>query len=457
MSDINIELITGRSGTPHIASEDVGAFNASIWSNDEYVLPEGLKLNYEIIDNNTIRIYDGDGVMQGRHFRIPSNTYKDVSIENGTVSMKRNDLIVARYVKNNDTAVEECILHVIKGTAGSTAVDPEYTHGDIVYDGDLINEMPLYRVSLDGSNISSVTQLFTIVSKSIYESIIELDANKKTINDNLKHAYNSIPRYKDITKYVNDGTIWDRIAGNNGFKPYEDIFVGDYIKMSRAITCPSSYDSTTGSQYVTVASCGGMSGNGDTAFTKNHLVMVPGKGLEGEQHFGRQAMNSSHTTSGGYKGSNMHNSILGAVVSSGSTSSNATINQQLYAEFGSHLQTTRELLSNAMNSSLTNRFGSSGGASSGWEWVSCQAVLMSEVEVYGSVVWSSSGYDTGNACHQLELFKLHKNAVNNRSAYYWLKDVASASYFCNVSDVGRATSAGAGDSYVYVRPRFILA
>ena len=82
---------------------------------------------------------------------------------------------------------------------------------------------------------------------------------------------------------------------------------------------------------------------------------------------------------------------------------------------------------------------------------------MSEVEVYGSTVWSSSGFDTGTACMQLPLFARDKACINNRSSYYWLKDVATASYFCLVYDSGRAGYRGAGIAALYVRPRFNLA
>ena len=82
---------------------------------------------------------------------------------------------------------------------------------------------------------------------------------------------------------------------------------------------------------------------------------------------------------------------------------------------------------------------------------------MSEVEVYGATVWSSSGYDTGTACMQLPLFAKDKACINNRSAYYWLKDVATASYFCRVGDRGYAYYDNAGGAYDYVRPRFNLA
>lgn len=152
----------------------------------------------------------------------------------------------------------------------------------------------------------------------------------------------------------------------------------------------------------------------------------------------------------------MHTATLGEVVSAGSTASGATINQQLYAEFGSHLKTTRELLSNEMTATLNNRYGSAGGASSGWAWTSCQACLMSEVEVYGSTVWSSSGYDTGSACKQLPLFVFSKKAITNRSSYYWLKDVASSVRFAFVYNTGFANYYDANGKSGYVRPRFVI-
>ena len=51
----------------------------------------------------------------------------------------------------------------------------------------------------------------------------------------------------------------------------------------------------------------------------------------------------------------------------------------------------------------------------------------------------------------------NKQSINNRSAWYWLKDVASASSFCHCYDGGGANYDGAGFSNGYVRPRFVIA
>lgn len=230
--------------------------------------------------------------------------------------------------------------------------------------------------------------------------------------------------------------------------------------MSRVISA-KSLDSTmqlNGTDWVTIASIGGLAHNGDNMdLTPNHLVMVPGKGFGGTQHFGRSRMNPTNTTEGGYKASEMNMKVIGAVATSGSTAADATINQQLYAEFGAHLKKTRELMSNKINATGTNRFGTANGCANGCEWTDAQAILMSEVELYGSIVWSSSGYDTGNANHQLELFANSKSAINNHSAWYWLKDVASASYFCRSNRNGNSDYSDAFNATGYFRPRFVIA
>ena len=185
--------------------------------------------------------------------------------------------------------------------------------------------------------------------------------------------------------------------------------------------------------------------------------MVPGQGFGGVQHFGRSRMNSTDTTANGYKASEMNTATLGAVVNAGATGATATINQQLYAEFGAHLQTTREIVTNSINTTGYNRWGTAGGCSSNWEWISVQAILMSEVEVYGSTVWSSSGYDTGNANRQLPLFVFSKQAQTNRSGWWWLKDIASSARFCDAGNLGLSRYSDASYAGGYVRPRFILA
>ena len=98
-----------------------------------------------------------------------------------------------------------------------------------------------------------------------------------------------------------------------------------------------------------------------------------------------------------------------------------------------------KLYSNAVNTSGYNRFGSAGGCSSSWAWYENQEICaLSEVQVYGSIVWSSSGYDTGEACRQLDVFRVYNMNEIFGNEYPWLRDVSSASYACIVDYYGVA-------------------
>jgi len=300
---------------------------------------------------------------------------------------------------------------------------------------------------------------------------------------------------KNITSYISAITNYDYgnlskiVRGTNGYLPLEDIYAGDYFEMSHTISAPhagtndsslhNAYQNnfaTEGTKWVTIAGINTLMNNGDSNIVNYpHLVLVPGKGETNEKnHFGQHWMNKTNITTGGYAGSIMHKSVLGkytdettnGAIESGTGSFLAnnqigttyvSINSQLKAEFGSHLKTTNELLSNAVTNTLYNRFGSATGASSKWGWFNCQSVLMSEVEVYGSIVWSSSGYDIAHANVQLPLFKYSKACANNRSSWYWLKAVTSSTHFADCSSSGDASDIGAGNENSYVRPRFVIA
>ena len=331
------------------------------------------------------------------------------------------------------------------------------------YDGLIIpRSYSEYINKTDAATLSQALQLSGVMSNSPTKDS-SLPVKSGGVWNAIHAIFHNIPRVtpKDITSYYHDGSLWNRIAGTGGYSLFEDIYPGDYIKMSRAISAyeRTGQHQTTGSQYVTIAGLDTMMNNGDqeSGVNYHHAVMVAGQGFGGTQHFGRSRMNATNTTEGGYKASEMNTLVLGEVTSTGSTAADATINQQLYAEFGSHLKTTFELVSNAVNATGYNRFGSATGCASDWAWISAQAVLMSEIEVYGATVWSSSGYDTGNANVQLPLFAFSKQAQNNRSAYWWLKNIASAAYFCFADSIGHACYNHASYADFGVRPRFIIA
>lgn len=138
-------LVTGKRGTDHITSAQVGAINAAMMGDGVY-LSEGFEVT--MTNANTASIKPGVIIINGRASVIETTT--TLTIQSGMTARNRNDLIVARYVKDSSSLTEETQLKVITGTpTTATASDPVYTKGNIL-DGALVVEAPLYRVEIRG-------------------------------------------------------------------------------------------------------------------------------------------------------------------------------------------------------------------------------------------------------------------------------------------------------------------
>lgn len=159
---MGIELVTGFTGKVHISSLDVAKFNAGALGPGEYVFAgvKDDKLKATMASSNKVHISSGNAMMQGRHFWVDAAGV-DLTVQTGTQGQKRNDLVVARYAKNASTGVESVSLVVIKGTPTTgTPADPSYTRGDILNGNALTNDMPLWRIPLNGITVGTPVQLF---------------------------------------------------------------------------------------------------------------------------------------------------------------------------------------------------------------------------------------------------------------------------------------------------------
>lgn len=185
-----MEIITGYTGKPHVTSEQDRDVNIGVVGEGSYVLQTGMQLAAEVSSNNEIKIRDGVLMHQGCTASIKKNTYDSLIIINGSQGMKRIDLIVARYEKNQDNGTESLDLKVIQGTpAESTPTVPEYTEGDIQA-GDYVADMPMYQVIIDGLNITEV--------KKVFEVAPDIGALKKEIAE----LNSKIPKIKSGTKVL---------------------------------------------------------------------------------------------------------------------------------------------------------------------------------------------------------------------------------------------------------------
>ena len=160
---VQTTLMDGYAGGPHITEAQLGLAHQATFGPDDYVLEGGRESEAQVLTNNSIRIFDAVYCIQGRRDVIPASGYTDVTIDNGTQGMNRNDIIVRRYKKDEVSEEESTEYAVIKVTPSSgEAVDPSVTTGDI-RSGAVLHEMKLYRVKLTGLNIVEVEPLFNIL------------------------------------------------------------------------------------------------------------------------------------------------------------------------------------------------------------------------------------------------------------------------------------------------------
>lgn len=177
-----MDIITGYTGSPHVTAEQDRDVNIGIFGAESYVLRTGSQLKAEVSSNNEIKVRDGVIMHQGCAASIKKNTYDSLTIANGSQGMKRVDLIVARYSRDQNTKEESLVLKVIQGTPKESGpAVPGYTTGDIQA-GDLIADMPLYQVTLNGLNITEVKQLF-----ATQDSIAGLSSNLTKTNTVLEN------------------------------------------------------------------------------------------------------------------------------------------------------------------------------------------------------------------------------------------------------------------------------
>ena len=166
---------TAPEAEPHIYAEDDAAIFQSIFGEDG-VSSIGQACKATVLSNNKVRIADGVVFVGGHFARIPYGEYVDCEIANGQSGKNRNDIIVAKFVTTGSGGIDTMTCEVKQGTAGTTAADPALTQNDI-YKGGKIREFPLYRVKIEGLNITAVEQLFTVVptNEELIKTVAELN------------------------------------------------------------------------------------------------------------------------------------------------------------------------------------------------------------------------------------------------------------------------------------------
>lgn len=159
-----MEIVSGRTGKPHVTSQQFRQIIEGIIGDDSCILPSGENLEPELVSNNSLKIRSGMMCHHGNVSSVKIGTYDKVELTNGSQGMKRIDLIVNRYTRNEKDNTEKNEWVVIMGSpAESNPVVPEYTQGDL-QKGDLVDDCPAFEVHLDGINIVEVTKKLEIAT-----------------------------------------------------------------------------------------------------------------------------------------------------------------------------------------------------------------------------------------------------------------------------------------------------
>ncbi len=159
-----MQIVTGRTGTPHITSVQERALNQGIIGKDVYILSTGKNLQAEVASNNEIHINDGVLMFQGCEFIVEPSTYDTIQVPNGTQGMQRKDLITVKYTCSGSSQSEKGEWGYIQGTPSeSNPKIPSVSKTGDLQKLDPSAEAAVFVVTLNGVNIISVEPVVDVI------------------------------------------------------------------------------------------------------------------------------------------------------------------------------------------------------------------------------------------------------------------------------------------------------
>lgn len=255
-----MKIVSGRTGLPHVTSQQFRQMLEGIIGQGSYIITSGENLKPELSSNNLLKIRSGMMAHHGCISCVDIGTYDEVTLTNGSQGMKRIDLIVNRYTRNAETEVENCSWKVIQGkpVASNPAV-PAYTSGNL-QNGDLVDECPAFEVHYDGINVTEVKSLL-----SVTDGLSGLSSNLVNVKNELTNISNKLTALSDsINNLGSTKTVkLANKSSSNGVATYTDYVTlpsaGSYVIYCNATMSgtPTSGVSNLGIQVNSVDGTGG--------------------------------------------------------------------------------------------------------------------------------------------------------------------------------------------------------
>ena len=146
--------------------------------------------------------------------------------------------------------------------------------------------------------------------------------------------------------------------------------------------------------------------------------------------------NTTNTTSGGYKSSYMHNTVLPNIVNT------------LKTVLGTHVVNRNVLLS-----SSTSTGSGSSGKSNAYKWTTADATLMSVGQMTGTFASHNNKYDAGEANYKLPLFNYEDYWTGSD---FWLRGINGSKSVWHILDSGRVGTTYSYSGHIGARPLIYL-
>ena len=216
---MTMELVTGHAGAAHVSGADVGAFNAGTIGSGIYILASSLPV-LSMLDANTLEVPVCEILAEGRHVRITAA--ENVTIESGSQTGYRNDIVYLRYDLDSGTGEETATLVVAKGTtvaSQSDVVDPTTAYSSAsILNGASTVDIALVRVSLAG---------LTPTPEWVVGNWIPGDARAVVLYDNAAGTNNTITLSESAADFEYIEIYYGKLDGTSGGYAYTRVYNPD--------------------------------------------------------------------------------------------------------------------------------------------------------------------------------------------------------------------------------------
>ena len=216
-------LLNGDGYQDITAQEDADLY-AGLAGSGRLMLNVGRKMECEIVDNNTVRIYDGELISKGRRIHIDAGTWDDFTIPTG--SQGTTKYFTLGYRLYSDGGQQKCQA-VLKTDNGSAT----YTENDL-RDGSSETYISVYRIKQEGLNLTDIEALYTSIEglEKVLEQLTVLSASQSILwNGTVWPSDSQTASFSGRVSEQKNGIVlvWSRYVDGEGAK--DDQLVCNFI------------------------------------------------------------------------------------------------------------------------------------------------------------------------------------------------------------------------------------